>query len=168
MRSLLVYAAILNGAVALAQSPTPSLQNQQQTAGLVGVTAGQTAQLNVVYPTAPAPILQPLCSATLTIADNQGKVLKTGNIAQLTPGKSFSIDVNADTDLATPRTDLYGFSVAPAGCRLLATLEITDNATQKTVVIIQSRTTYPPPQSPSTTTGSAPAPGISPLPPGRL
>jgi hypothetical protein len=144
MRNFLFYAVILNGAVAMAQPSSPFLQNRQQTTGVVGVTSGQTARLTVVYPTAPAPILQILCSAALTISDDQGKALKTNSSTQLVGGKSFSIDVNADTDLAgTAHTGIYGFSVAPIGCQLIATLQIIDNVTQKTLIVVGSKTTYP-------------------------
>jgi hypothetical protein len=134
---------IVNGALAAAQV-APSFQNQQQTSGVVGITGGQTARLSVLYPTAPAPILQVLCAATLVIADDQGKVLKSMDISQLIAGKSVSVDLNADTDLAgAARTEVHGFSIAPNGCHLVATLEIIDNATQKTLMAVGSRTTYP-------------------------
>jgi hypothetical protein len=142
MRTFLCYAAILNGALAMAQSP--SFQNQQRTSGVVGIAPGQTARLNVLYPTAPAPILQVLCSATLTISDNQGKILKSVNVSELIAGKSVSLDLNADTDLpGAARTQIHGFSIAPNGCRLVTTLEVTDNSTQKTVMVVGSEPTYP-------------------------
>ena len=140
---LLTSILIMNGALATAQV-APSFQNQQQTSGVVGVTGGQTARLSVLYPTAPAPILQVLCAATLVIADDQGKVLKSMDVSQLVAGKSVSVDLNADTDLAgVARTEIHGFSIAPNGCHLLATLEIIDNATQKTLLVVGSKTTYP-------------------------
>jgi len=142
MRIFLTCAVILNGALALAQSP--SFQNQQRTSGVVGITPGQTARFNVLYPTAPAPILQIMCSVTLAIADDQGKILVSNNVGQLTGGKSVSLDLNADTDLAgVARTQIHGQSVAPNGCRLLATLELIDNSTQKTVLVVGSEQTYP-------------------------
>ena len=156
MRTFMSCVVILNGALAMAQPP--SLQNQQQTSGVIGITPGQTARFNVLYPTAPAPILQPLCSATLTIADDQGKVLKTSNIPQFTAGKSVSLDLNADTDLAgNPRTEVHAFSVAPAGCNFTGTLELIDNVTQKTEVVTGTAPTYPSPQ---------PAPGAQQQTPG--
>lgn len=148
MRTFLFLTVILNGALAMAQGP--SFQSRQRTSGVVGVASGQTARLNVVYPTAPAPILQVLCSAILAIADDQGKILKSDNISQLIAGRSASLDLNADTDLAgSPRTQIHGVSIAPTGCNLVATLEIIDNATQKTVVVVGSEPTYPfPPLTP--------------------
>jgi hypothetical protein len=142
MRIFLTFAVILNGAVAMAQSP--SFQNLQRTSGVVGITPGQTARLNVLYPTAPAPILQIMCSVGLSIADDQGKILKSNNVAQLTGGMSVSLDLDADTDLpGLARTQIHGQSIAPNGCRLLATLELIDNSTQKTVLVVGSEQTYP-------------------------
>jgi hypothetical protein len=142
MRIFLTCAVILNGALALAQSP--SFQNQQRTSGVVGITPGQTARLNVVYPTVPAPLLQVMCSVSLAISDDQGKILKSNNVSQLIGGRSVSLDLNADTDLpGVARTQIHGQSVAPNGCRLLATLELIDNSTQKTVLVVGSEQTYP-------------------------
>jgi len=133
-------AAILSGALSIAQ--TPLTANQQMTSGVVGITPGQTARINVVYPT--APILQPLCSVTLNIADDQGKILKTVTVSQFVAGKSVSLDLNADTDLTgISRTEIHGFSVTPTGCNFTGTLELIDNITQKTVLVIGSRQTYP-------------------------
>ena len=53
------------------------------------------------------------------------------------------MDLNADTDLTgSPRTEIHGFSVAPTGCNFTGTLELIDNITQKTVLVIGSRQTY--------------------------
>lgn len=135
-------AVILDGALAIAQTPVTA--HQQMTSGVVGITPGQTARINVLYPTAPAPILQPLCSVTLNIADDQGKILKTLAVSQFVAGRSVSLDLNADTDLTgISRTEIHGFSVAPTGCNFTGTLELIDNITQKTVLVIGSRQTYP-------------------------
>ena len=146
MRTLLLFAGVLVGAIAMAQQP-PSFQNLQRTSGVVGITLGQTARLNVLYPTAPAPILQRICSATLAIADDRGNVLKSATVAQLIASKSVSVDLNADSDLMGARTQIHGLSVAPTGCQLLTTLEIIDNSTQKTIVVMGSESTWPPPVS---------------------
>ena len=54
------------------------------------------------------------------------------------------MDLNADTDLTgISRTEIHGYSVAPAGCNFTGTLELIDNITQKTVLAIGSRQTYP-------------------------
>ena len=142
MRTILTLTAIMSGALAMAQSP--AFQNQQRTTGAVGIAPGQTARLNVVYPTAPAPILQIICSATLVVADDQGNILKNNSVSQFIAGRSVSLDVNADTDLSgSARTEIHGYSIAPNGCRLVTTLEIIDNATQKTVMVVPAESTYP-------------------------
>jgi hypothetical protein len=41
------------------------------------------------------------------------------------------------------RTEIHGFSIAPNGCRLVTTLEIIDNATQRTVMVVPAESTYP-------------------------
>ena len=162
MRTFLSCVVLLNGALAMAQ--TTSLSNQQLTSGVVGVTPGQTARLNVLYPTAPAPILQPLCTVTLSIADDQGRVLKTNTVSQFTAGKTASLDLNADTDLAgSQRTEIHGFSISPAGCNFTLTMELIDNTTQKTVVVVGGTQTYPAPQQ-SNTSGQTPPPGFVQLP----
>jgi hypothetical protein len=141
MRTFLLYAAILTGTVAMAQAQ--SFQSQQWTTGVVGLTPGLTARLNILYPRVPAPILQVLCSATVAIEDDQGGILKFMDIPQLVAGKSVALDLNADTDLAgQPRTQIHANSVSP-GCRLVTTLELIDNATQRTLLVVGGESTYP-------------------------
>jgi len=145
MRNFLLSTVILSGTLAMAQGP--SFNNQQRTTGLVGLTPGLTARLNVLYPTAPAPILQIQCAATLAIADDQGGVLKSISVPQLSGGHGVSLELNADTDLAGhTRTQIHGKSIAPLGCRLITTLEIVDNVTLRTIFVVGSETTYPPSQ----------------------
>jgi hypothetical protein len=135
---------LLSSCAVLAAQTSPAFTNQQQTTGAIGIVAGQTARLNVVYPTAPAPILQVLCSVTLAISDASGNVLKSKDVPQLIAGKSVSLDLNADTDLTGPgRTQIFGFSIAPNGCRLPTSLEIFDNTTQKTLVVVRGEPSYP-------------------------
>jgi len=140
--SYLICALFLNGTIALAQS-TP-VQNRQLSSGVVGIAPGQTARWNVLYPTAPAPILQPICSVDLSVADDQGNILKTASVSQFTAGRTVSVDLNSDTDLAgKPRTQIHAYAVAPDGCNLTATLELIDNTSQKTVLVVGSKQTYP-------------------------
>ena len=140
--SYLICAVFLNGTIALAQS-TP-VQNRQLSSGVVGIAPGQTARWNVLYPTAPAPILQPICSVDLSVADDQGNSLKTTSVSQFTAGRSVSVDLNSDADLAgKPRTQIHAYAVAPYDCHLTATLELIDNTSQKTVLVVGSKQTYP-------------------------
>ena len=84
------------------------------------------------------------CAGNIIVADDQGKILKSDNVSQLIGGRSVSLDLNADTDLpGVARTQIHGLSVAPNGCRLLATVELIDNSTQKTVLVVGSEQTYP-------------------------
>ena len=82
--------------------------------------------------------------ATLAIADDSGKVLKSINVQQLVGGKSMSLDVNGDTDLSGAiRTQIHGVSIAPNGCRLVTNLELIDNISHRTVVVVGGEVTYP-------------------------
>ena len=147
MRTLILLSGSILNIAAMAQGPFTSLQ--QHTSGVVGITAGQTAKLNVLYPTVPAPILQVICSATLVIADDQGKILKSEDAQQLIAGKSIALDLNADTDLpsGTNRVQIHALTLTPnPGCALIPTLEILDNSTGKTVVVVGSKVTFPRPQ----------------------
>jgi len=152
MRTLfLISGSILNVAVVMAQGSLTS--TQQHTSGVVGITAGQTAKLNVLYPSVPAPILQILCTATLVIADDQGKILKSQEAQQLIGGKSIWLDLNADTDLPSGanRVQIHALTLTPnPGCALIPTLEILDNSTGKTVIVMGSKVTWPRPQPPQT------------------
>jgi hypothetical protein len=145
MRTLfLLSGSILNVAIGVAQGDFTS--PQQHTSGVVGITTGQTAKLNVLYPTVPAPILQVLCTVTLVIADDQGKILKSQDAQQLIAGRSISLDLNADTDLpsGTNRVQIHALTLTPnPGCALMPTLEIIDNSTGKTTVVIGTKVTFP-------------------------
>ena len=139
----LLSAVIATSGLAAAQSPLA--QFAQVTSGVIGITPGQTARFNLLYPTVPAPILQILCSATLVFADDQGKTLKTTSVSQIIASRSVSLDLNADTDLTgSPRTQIHAFSTGPSGCAFTGTLELIDNNTQKTVFVVAARKTYPP------------------------
>jgi hypothetical protein len=51
--------------------------------------------------------------------------------------------LNADADLAgKTRTQIHGSSAANLGCQLVMSLEIIDNVTQKTTVVIGCREIY--------------------------
>jgi hypothetical protein len=131
-----------------AQGFTPP---QLQNSSVVGITAGQTAKLNVLYPAIPAPLLQTMCSITVSIVDDQGGVLKTQNF-QMIGGKSVSVSLNADTDLSgTHSAQIHALTLTPATsalggyCEVLPSLDILDNVTGKTVVHVETTITYPRP-----------------------
>jgi hypothetical protein len=139
MRFYLLLSIVLNAVLATAQ---PDLF-QNLASGTAGITGGQTARLNVVYPSIPGIALQQVCSVTLTISDDQGNTLKSVSVAQLIAGHSVSVDLNADTDLVgKTRTQIDGSIAAPLGCQLITSLEIIDNLTQKTTVVVGARSVY--------------------------
>jgi len=106
--------------------------------------------VNVLYPSIPAPVLQVMCSVTVSILDDQGGVLKTQDF-QLIGGKSASISLNADTELQGGHTAQIHVlaltrAAAPGGyCQVLPSLDIVDNASGKTLVHLETTVTYPPP-----------------------
>lgn len=85
MRTFLFFAVIANGALAIAQSGNSPFSDAQQTTGVVTLSPGQTARLNVLYPTVPAPLLLVHCSANLAIIASQG--LKSDSVPDLSPGR---------------------------------------------------------------------------------
>jgi len=126
---------------------SPQLHNSS----VVGITAGQTAKLNVLYPAIPAPLLQTMCAVTVSIVDDQGSVLKTQDF-QMLGGKSVSVSLNADTDLTgTHAAQIHALTLTPATsstggyCEVLPSLDIVDNATGKTLVHVETMVTYPRP-----------------------
>ena len=137
---------VLGAALAGAQGLTaPQLRNSS----VVGIVGGQTARLNVLYPSIPAPFLQVMCSITVSIVDDQGTVLKTQDF-QMVGGKTASLSVNADTDLTGPHTaQIHALTLTPAAtpsggyCEVLPSLDIVDNATGKTLVHLETSVTYP-------------------------
>lgn len=147
---ILISGLVLSAASGMAQI---GVETRQYDTGTVGINFGQTARFNVLYPTIPAPFAtQVLCSATLTIADDQNNILKTQTVTQLTGGRSVSIDLNADTDipLARGRTQIHAVVLTPAAgtsgaaCNFVPTLELVDNTSGKTTIVLKGQATWPP------------------------
>jgi hypothetical protein len=122
---------------------------QQHDSTVVGIAAGQTAKLNVLYPSVPAPILQVMCAVTLNLVDDQGNVLKSQDF-QILGGKTVSLSLNADTDLqGDHRAQIRALTLTPPTssrggyCALLPSLDIVDNATGRTLVHLETSITYP-------------------------
>jgi hypothetical protein len=138
----IVFSAVL----AAAQGFTPP---QLHNSSVVGITAGQTARLNVLYPSIPAPLLQAMCAVTASIVDDQGAVLKTQDF-QMVGGKTASLSLNADTELQGGHAaQIHALTLTPATsslggyCEVLPSLDIIDNATGKTLVHVETTITYP-------------------------
>jgi len=138
-RPYVLYAAFFIGTLAMAQ--TPLIQGPQRTTGVVSVTSGQTARLNILYPIVPAPLFPVLCGANMAIADEGGGLLASRSVDQLSTNRSVSLDFNVDSTPHAGAIKIHGFSVS-SGCHLLTTLEVIDNATQKTVLVVPSETTF--------------------------
>ena len=135
-----------------AQDP-PISTSQIQTSGMVGITAGQSARLNALNPGLPAPFATAArCSAQLSFVDEQGTVLKMASVT-VDPGKSMGLDLNRDKDIASAagRVEIRAvISMPPVPsstaappviqplpfCTLIPTLEIIDNDTLRTHVVL--------------------------------
>jgi hypothetical protein len=141
---------------------------QIQTFGMVGLTEGQTVRLNALNPGAPSPLATgAICSGQLSFLNDQGVVLKTAAVNVL-PGKSVFLDLDRDTDLAVAdrRVEIRATIQIPivtpvvnppwpATCTLIPTLEVFNNDTGRTQVVIVETRFFPSP---------VPLPGPAPLP----
>jgi hypothetical protein len=149
---LVTIAPILTLSATLAVAQEGFIPSQQQDTALVGITAGQSARLNVIYPTIPAPVAQVGCGVSLVIADDQGKILKFQNFV-LNGGHGASISINSDLDgPPNGRMQIHGYtntattSAAPASfCTVIPSLDVIDNITGKTVVHLETQVTFPRP-----------------------
>jgi hypothetical protein len=128
--------------------PTP----ETRTSGMVGVTDGQVARVNVLNPGVAAPAAGVVCTATLSFFDGVGTLLKAGAVVVL-PGQSQSLDVFGDKDLsltgATRREIRATITIPavapvstatsnpPAACTLIGTLEVFDETSGKTQVVLR-------------------------------
>jgi hypothetical protein len=131
---------------------TPAIPAEEpRTSGMVGLVDGQAARLNVLNPGAAVPAVGTACIASLEFWDGQGLLLKslTVNVAA---GKSAYLDLFGDKDLAlagivrreiratvsmppVPATGAPTNALSTA-CKLIGTLEILDELTGKTQVVV--------------------------------
>ncbi len=148
-----VLGVVFVSAAALSAAPgsnMPIFFPQVQTFGMVGLTQGQTARLNLLNPGVLPPLATgAICSAQVSFLDNKGAVLKTAPISVL-PGQSVPFDLNRDTDVTSTdqRVQIRAILQTPLpspivaspqqlmGCPLIPTLEIFDNDTGRTQVVI--------------------------------
>jgi hypothetical protein len=122
-----------------------------RTSGAVGIAQGQTARFNVLRPDQTATAV---CSAVLTYFDGVGTRLKTSTVT-VAPGTAGYLDLFSDTDLAlaadqrkqirvtvaVPLATPSSSSSSPAAkvvpvCRLIPTLEIFDEVSGKSSVVL--------------------------------
>jgi hypothetical protein len=140
-------------AVGLFAQSTPVVPAPEtRTSGMVGITDGQVARLNVLNPGVAAPAVGVVCTATLSFWDGKGALLKTGPAIVL-PGQSQYLDLFGDKDLALTALDRRQIratitipaippppasttTATTAACTLIGTLEILDEATSKTEVVL--------------------------------
>jgi len=97
MTRTLLFGLIVSGVagIAAAQSTSPpAWYGQVQTFGMVGLTEGQTARLNLLNPGVPSPAATgAICSAQVSFLNDQGTVLKMSTVSVI-PGKSVSFDLD--------------------------------------------------------------------------
>jgi hypothetical protein len=126
--------------------PAPTVE----TSGMVGLAFGETARLNVLNPGVAVPAAAVACSAAVSFIDAGGNVLKSTTLT-IAPGTSMSFDLRSDADLdltiverrevratltipplppATPSRPAVG------GCIYVKTLEVFDNASLRTLVVL--------------------------------
>jgi len=123
---------------AMAQSTTPMLPIALHTSGTVGLTAGQTARLNVLNPGALAPAVAMVCAAQLSFLNAQGTVLKTTSVT-VPPGESMSFNLDRDVDLIVSDLRVQVRAViayTSNTCALLPTLEVFNDDTGRTQFVV--------------------------------
>ena len=135
-----------------AQTAAPNMPGTDtRTSGAVGISQGQTARFNVLRPNEAATAT---CSAVLTYFDGTGKQLKTSTVT-VAPGTIGYLNLFSDTDLALAADQRKQIRVTVAVpvelpsysststttkavpvCRLIPTLEIFDEVTGRTSVVL--------------------------------
>ena len=135
-----------------AQTTAPNIPvTDMRTSGAVGIAQGQAARFNVLRPNETATAA---CPAVLTYFDGAGTRLKTSTVT-VAPGTVGYLDLFSDTDLALPADQRKQIRVTVAVpvatppsssstttakpvpvCRLIPTLEIFDEITGKTSVVL--------------------------------
>jgi hypothetical protein len=152
----------------MAQSlPIPFSLNQTQTFGMVGVALNQTARLNVVNAAAPptGPVALVVCSMTLQLFDDQANKVAELAVDNLAPGKALHLDLArpaAAPNVTAPlRIQVRGVVIVggrvtpqpvdtpalpvpvPSVCAVVPTLEVFDNDTGKTQVVLTNASVTP-------------------------
>jgi hypothetical protein len=146
------------GVIAVAQTvPIPVSLNQTQSFGMIGVALNQTGRLNVVN-TAPAPtgpVALVACSLTLQLFDDQANKVAELAVDNLEPGKALHLDLPrpaAASNVTDPlRIQVRGVVIVGGPilprpldptvavlsvCAVAPTLEVFDNDTGKTQVVL--------------------------------
>jgi hypothetical protein len=157
---LTVFACV----AANAQPPTPSIAPTQGLGfAMVGIAPGQSARINALNqlpsPAAPGPAA---CRIALQFYDAEGQLVKE-YVAVLAVGKSAAVDLNRDDLPGGDRLSLRGVLVfgysgganpplqllqQMATCDIVPSLEIYDNDTQKTSIVVTDAKPLPGPSMP--------------------
>ncbi len=141
---------LMLGSAAVSAQVVSSLP-EVRTTGMVGVGQAQSAQLNLLNPGLANNAVGVICTAGVSFVDAAGAVLKTGTVS-VAPGTSASFVLREGVDLklavgdhrelravitrpAVPPAATSSASAAKA-CKLIPTLEILDNGTGRTLVIL--------------------------------
>lgn len=162
MTRTLLFGLLVSAVAGIAAAQSTSLPvwyAQVQTFGMVGLTEGQTARLNLLNPGVPSPAATgAICSAQVSFLNDQGTVLKMSTVSVI-PGKSVSFDLDRDTDLAVTdrRVEIRATIRIPAltlvasppqpgppqpvppqpvTCTLIPSLEIFNNDTGRTQLVL--------------------------------
>jgi hypothetical protein len=139
------------------------LMSQTRTTGMIGISAGDSVRINVLNPGLPAPLLGILCFAQLAFVDDQNNQLRDV-FYRVLPGHSVSLTLNADSDVtlgSDGRLEIRGVLRTPpllnppppdvlpipvnTSCPLVATLEVFNNETGRTRLILPDFSTVFPP-----------------------
>jgi hypothetical protein len=157
MTRTLLFGLMVSGMAGSAAAQSTSLPvwyPQVQTLGMVGLTEGQTARLNLLNPGVLSPAATgAICSAQVSFLNGRGDVLKMTTV-NVIPGKSVAFDLNRDTDFADadrrveiraiiripPVTPVASppqpLPPQPVTCTLIPSLEVFNNDTGRTQVVI--------------------------------
>jgi hypothetical protein len=124
---------------------TTTTTSQTITTGIVGLSVNQSARINILNlnPNTGTPVV---CSADVQFVNAVGDTLKRASIANIDPGKEAEVTLDRldVPDQAMPRINLRGVvttpsaaaTPAPAACSVLVTLEIIDDSTARTDVVV--------------------------------
>ena len=139
---------VFTAAAAGMYAQTVMPETDTRTSGAVGIAQGQTARFNVLRPDETATATT--CTAVLTYFDGAGAELKTSTVT-VAPGTLGYLDLFTDTDLALALDQrkqirvTVTVPVAPPSsptakalpiCRLIPTLEIFDELSGRTSVVL--------------------------------
>ena len=147
---VLALVFLVAGMGAAQQAPIPATFTQVQSSGIVGITGSQTARLNLLNLGATPPAgVSASCSAQVTFLDDKDTTLTTSTVT-VDPGKSTLVDypstasgrqqirvtIGITHPNVTAPTPGMPVAIPIFYCSLVPALEIFDNSTSKTTVVV--------------------------------